>query len=91
MDSNNKLGNLTWGTREENTEDKFRHGTTRKGLPGSVSGEKHGMAKLTVDRVLEVRALHATGTMSTAAIGRKFGVTQAHASGIIHRKFWKTV
>ena len=56
-----------------------------------MSGEKHGMAKLTVDKVLEIRALQQLEPRSTAAIGRKFGVTQAHASGIIHRKFWKTV
>lgn len=46
--SNNCLDNLQWGTPLENNHDRFFHGTSNK-------GERHGMAKLTSDDVINIR------------------------------------
>jgi hypothetical protein len=46
---NNTIANLKWGTPRENHMDKKNHGTFQE-------GEKHGMHKLTAEKVLQIRA-----------------------------------
>jgi hypothetical protein len=75
--ANCSLVNLRWGTSAENTEDQRRHGTL-------VGGERHGMAKLSNAQVEEIRAL--AGTMTQAALGLRFGVTQPQISMILNGK-----
>ncbi len=45
---NNRASNLRWATRSDNHMDKVAHGTM-------LRGEKHSMAKLTEEKVLEIR------------------------------------
>lgn len=51
---NNDIGNLRWGTRLENAQDRVRHGTTSL-------GSRHASAKLTEKVVFEVRRAIAAG------------------------------
>jgi hypothetical protein len=78
---NNRLSNLAWGTREENEDDKRRHGTAPR-------GERSGTARLTADQVAQMRAMHATGA-STVALGRLFNVSQQAAWKAVAGKTWK--
>lgn len=69
---NNHLTNLCWGTPLENSDDKRRHGTIR-------IGSKHGMAKLTEDKVIEIRRRRSAGE-GPGKLAKEFMVSQAAIS-----------
>lgn len=71
---------LRWATHRENEMDKVSHGT----LP---IGEHHGMAKLTKDKVIEIRKLLKEGVSQSAA-GRLYGMSQPQISLIGSGKSW---
>lgn len=73
---------LTEKTRGENGRDKLLDGTEN-------IGERHGMAKLTIVQVQEIRALSNQG-VSQRSIGERFGVGQAHVCHIVKGHLWKT-
>lgn len=64
--SQNTLDNLAWGTRQENADDRVRHGNSPK-------GERSGLAKLTEKQVIEIRDLY--GTRTLRALARQYGVS----------------
>lgn len=80
---NNVLSNLAWGSPQENTDDKRRHGTL-------LTGVSHPCAKLTVKEVQAIRQRLETGETLTAVAAR-YGVN----TGTIHRikvgRTWKCV
>jgi hypothetical protein len=53
-------------------------------------GEHYGGAKkLTKSKVLEIRTLYAAGSITMAALGRRFGVTRQAISLLIKGRIWK--
>lgn len=82
---------LFLGTQRDNIRDmvdKKRHGSLTK--PENQSrGEHHGMAKISAENVMQIRAIYAAGEISQKAIGLRFGVTDVLISKIINRKIWK--
>lgn len=94
--SDNRLGNLAYGTRKENAADMKLHGTdklraqrvsnTKKGIP-TVWCERHGNAKLTAEEIRLMKNDFAAG-MTTAEAGRKYKISQAHASKIKLGQAW---
>jgi len=79
--SDNRLVNLSWGTkRENNYDDKLRDGTL-------LYGERHHRAKLTQEQVEEIR--DRVGTTTQRAMARKYGVSEATISLVIHDKHWR--
>lgn len=70
---------LRWATPLENAQDKFSHNTM-------LRGEKIVGAKLTADKVREIRRLR--NSMTCIAIAHLFGVTEANVSVIAKRKSW---
>ena len=68
------------GTHAENQADRVRDGTNIY-----AKGEKHGMAKLTNEQVLEIRA----SEKSQKELAEEYGVHNRTISDIIRRKFWK--
>lgn len=84
---NGRLGcvaqnHLRWATPAENQADKILHGTTNR-------GSRHGMSKLTEQQVTEIRSL--IGTMTHAAIARRFDISSSQISSIASRKEWSHV
>lgn len=79
--TNNRLGNLKWGTRQENYKDSIRHGT-------NACGERSGLTKLTWKKVRKIRRLYSTGNFSQTELGLRFGITQASINYIVHNKRW---
>lgn len=79
----NRLENLQWGTKEENSFDRVIH----KSLP---YGEKHSSHKLTKQDVLYIRSLEA-GTFKQSEVAEKFGINQTLVSRIRLRKCWKHI
>ena len=76
---------LFTGTNSDNVRDSVRKG--RWMTPKKINrGERNGLAKLTDDTVRRIRSLK--GTMSHAAIGRMFGVSETVAGEVLRRETW---
>ncbi len=80
---NNQLGNLCWGTSKENNADRVVHGTSNQ-------GERHGSAKLTNDKVRQIRKLRSDG-WAYLKIAHKYKVDRVAVMNIVKRKSWKHV
>ena len=55
-----------------------------------VRGESHGGAKLTEEKVIEIRRRHGDGE-AVKALAAEFGVSSSTVSNIIARRIWKHV
>lgn len=84
---------LFLGTRKDNCLDRVmppprpRYARTRV-KKSMNSGETNGMAKLTIGKVLLIRAMHATGRFTQTEIGRRFKITSGTIHQIIRRELW---
>lgn len=76
----NTAENLRWATQKENILDKNIHGTM-------VRGELSPFAKLSDDKVLEIRK----SSMSLTGLGKAFGVSRVAIANVKKRKTWKHV
>lgn len=83
--TNNAASNLEYVTRSENMLHSHRSGRRR------AEGEGHGLTKLTVQAVAEMRRRHAAGGITLARLAEEFGVTPSAAGKVVHRKAWKHV
>lgn len=82
--TNNCVGNLQWGTREENYQDRVRHGRDEQ-------GEKSPNARLTDERVRAAKDLRATGKWTFKRIGILFDVSAATIHLAVTNKQWKHI
>lgn len=76
----NFLNNLRWDTCKNNHADKLTHGTDGK-------GDKNNMAKLTEEKVIEIRKLSSQG-YSGRHLAKLFSVSTATISVIVNRLRW---
>lgn len=81
--SNNRLGNLRWGTKKSNAEDKRKHGTM-------AIGSRNGQSKLSEQNVVRIRELIAAGD-TQASIARAFNVSPGLISQIATNRAWNHV
>lgn len=81
--TNNRLSNLSWGTRSQNAEDRRKHGT----MP---LGESHKKSKITDDIVRSIREMRKNGEL-IKDIAKRFGVTFGCVQGVLLGKVWKHV
>ncbi len=79
----NRLVNLTWGTKDEQINDKRCHGTL--GL-----GERNGNSCLTVDLVVDIRARHSLGE-SMRQIAKSLRIDKGTVKQVVSRITWKHV
>jgi DNA invertase Pin-like site-specific DNA recombinase len=59
--------------------------------PGWCAGETSGRAKLTEQKVKDIRRIFSEGGISKAELGRQYGVTDVAISKVISRENWKCV
>lgn len=78
---NNALSNLVWGTHQENIDDKSSHGT-------NVKGENQRSAKLTEEKVLELRERIRNGE-TAAAIAKEWGLLPSMIRAAANGTKWK--
>ena len=71
---NNKLSNLSYDTQSENMNDMYRYGS------------KNPRGKLSIEQVLEIRKLYATGKYNQYELAEKYNVRQNNISRIVNRK-----
>jgi hypothetical protein len=85
--ANNRLDNLSWGTRFENAHDRKAHGTNN--TPNSFSnGTYNGNTKLHKCEVEEIRRLSNLG-VKNKMLSKMFKVAPNTISAIIHRHRWR--
>jgi hypothetical protein len=84
--SDNRPENLAWGTYSDNMADSIRNGKCIR-----AKGSAHCCAKLTEDRVREIRRSCAAGDCSQREMARQCGVHQSVISRIVLRQKWKHV
>lgn len=88
--SNNNLGNLKWGTPQENGQDMVRHGTHF--IPPCV-GVENGRAILTEKQIREIRQTYKKGTNhlnrgNGIGLSIKYGVNRQTILDVATRKRW---
>jgi len=81
----NRLANLTWGTRLENMRDRKEQGGY------DLRGEKHPSNKLTDKQVIEIRKMHASGKLTHRAIANKYNVCRSTITCILRGKTWSHI
>lgn len=82
--TNNRLDNLSWGTRLENAKDAKEQGRT-------VAGERMWSSKLTESEVRAIFHRAQSGKESKNAIAADYGIHPALVSNILNRKRWKHI
>ena len=75
---NNRLSNLSYGTKKENAQDKFRHGT-------QAVGDDHHNTKLTRKKIKQVWYWRRKGLLQRE-IAAKLGVSQPLISAVLSEK-----
>jgi len=75
------IGHLFLGTVADNQRDMVEKGR-------STRGARHGMHKLTREKVREIRRLYATGKHLQRELGERFGVTESQVGRIVRREGW---
>lgn len=78
--TDNRLSNLSWGTRQKNYEDRDRNG-------GTARGERSGTSKLTQKDVVQMRCLAACG-MPLRSISKYFPVGESNIGQIVAGISW---
>ncbi len=81
--TDNRLSGLYWGDQEDNSRDSETHGTM-------CVGEKHPGAKLTSEKVREIRRLHSEG-VSRDLLAEQFGVSGRYITSLANREKWRHV
>jgi len=79
--TNNTPGNLAWGTRQENVDDRTASGGYW------WRGEKHRSARLTEEQVREIRRL--AGRVPYRVLAARFGVAEVTAQQAGSGRTWK--
>lgn len=81
--SNCRRDNLEFGTRQDNIDDRRRHGRT-------LEGDTHPNSKLNSVQVLSIRARYTNGE-SMGSLAREHNVNIVSVSNIIHRRTWDSI
>lgn len=78
---NNRLGNLRWGTPEENTLDMIKHGRTRAPFRPSILSESD---------VLQIKKEYVphSKTHNGLVLAKKYGVSRSAIYGILEGTKW---
>jgi NUMOD4 motif/HNH endonuclease len=82
----NVLGNLAWGTKQDNADDRVRHGTAHR-----PQGEAHPAAKLTDEQVRALRRVYRRYGTEHIRLAKQLGITAETARHIGKGKGWPHV
>lgn len=82
--TNNKIENLSWGTRQQNVDDKILQGTYQ-------CGESRAGAKLTDDAVRDIKFGPDQGYGSQKRMAKKHGINASIVSEIRSGVRWKHI
>lgn len=80
---NNHLTNLEYTTKQGNSLHAVAH--------GKIRGERAFGAKLTAQKVVEIRRRYSEGQVTLLSLAAEFGVQKPQIFRIVHRQRWKHV
>lgn len=83
--TDNRVGNLYWATRSQNSLDAVRHGT-HSGF-GLVK-ENNPSAKLSTEEISDIRSEYAKGVITQRMLGGVYGVSQTNIGFIVRGETW---
>lgn len=83
---------LWLGTMQDNARDMANKGRQvfQKDATKASRGERHGLSKMTPEKVIEMRRLHGEG-WSQRKLAKKYNLSQASVWAIVNRETWKHV
>ena len=81
------LEHLWLGDAKENMVDMANKGRSNPNIE-AIKGEKNGQAKLTKDKVNEIRVLYASGNFSQRELAKLFSVGQSTIVRVIKNRLW---
>jgi hypothetical protein len=81
-----RLDHLSAATHADHRRDRALAGNYRQ-----TFGERNGKAKLTEEKVLEIRRLYDEEGYKQQTIAERFGITQVQVSAIVRRAAWPHV
>jgi predicted XRE-type DNA-binding protein len=79
-----KPSHLFLGSLADNMADKVK-----KGRGNCAPGERNGSAKLTEEKVTEIREIYKAGGVSQRKLAKIYGICRSEISHIVTRKNWK--
>lgn len=79
---------LWLGTDADNSQDAKEKGRTWKPPSGFYAGDKCGTAKLTWEKVRQIRSQYRQFVTSTIELANKFGVSATTIGNIVHNNSW---
>ena len=82
--TNNRIDNLSWSTREQNQQDRVKHGT-------HCRGERCATTHLKERDVREIRSFYSTGKYTLKQLGEKYRLKTGSVHNIVKRKTWKHI
>lgn len=80
----NHADNLRWATRKQNNDDRFEHGTVRR-------GDDHLQRKLAQCEVVDIRQRYASGGVLHRELAAEFGVSRECIGLICRHERWRHV
>jgi hypothetical protein len=86
--NNNRLDNLSWGTRTVNYSHRVIHGTTNRGMHYG-QGERCCHAKFKDAEVIALRRRYAEGGCTTAGLARDLQVNESTIRDIVKGRTWR--
>ena len=75
----NRIENLTWGTRSRNARDRYDHGRSNR-------GEKHPSAQLSNKEAAEIVTKYENGDYTQRKLANIYGVSQPFVSRLVNGK-----
>ncbi len=79
--TDNRIGNLYWGTAQDNADDRNRDGHTAR-------RERNGRARITAEIATHIRHVRATEGSSYARLGLRFGISNRQVARICDGLNW---
>lgn len=79
---NNKLSNLEWCTRKENSQHALKMGAV-------PAGETHALSKLNNDKIIFIKKNYKK--FSYSFLAKKYGVTKSAIGCVVKNKSWKHI
>ena len=77
--NDNRIENLTWGTRSENARDRYRHGRSNR-------GDSHPSAKISNREAKTIAVKYESGDFTQIELANEYDISQSFVSRLINGK-----
>ena len=82
-------GQIPWNKGKKLPPKGPRNEETKNKISKANSGENNGQAKLTCEKVIEIREAYSNGGLTQRQLAEKYRVSQSVINGIVNNKTWR--